>query len=242
MHVWALAALVIEAMALVGVLGILITRRTHIAFAVGFNTMVVVAALYIFTAPPVRARHLIMLAMVLLYAAHMNWLLLFKSRQTAIGKIDTRLPPAQKLLMAVLLTNAVGWAYCLPFYFGARRTAPLSLMDGLAVLVYIVGTVIHFGSDYQKQRFKGRPGTKGKLLTTGFWGLCRHPNYFGDFLIYIAFALIGGSLWGWIAPLVNFLQYRFDAIPKNERWAAEHYGAQWEAYRKRVRMFIPFLY
>ena len=108
--------------------------------------------------------------------------------------------------------------------------------------VYVVGTILHFGSDYQKHGFKAKPESKGKILDTGFWGLCRHPNYLGDFLIYVGFAILGGHLLGWIAPLLNFLQYRFDAIPKNEKWAEEKYGKEWQAYAKRVKMFIPYIY
>ncbi len=70
--------------------------------------------------------------------------------------------------------------------------------------MYGIGTLVHFGSDYQKQRFKARPESKGKLLKTGFWALCRHPNYFGDFLIYIAFALIGRAHMGMGGTGVEF--------------------------------------
>ena len=242
MSMWTLNAVIIEVMALLGVAGVLITRRTNLAFVAGFNTMLLVTAVYVFKSPPLNARQIIILAMVLIYLTHMNWLVLFQSKHTAISKLDTKIPPSQKYVLPVLLTNAVGWGYCLPFYFGARNTAALNWVDGLAVLTYVAGTVIHFGSDYQKQRFKARTDSRGKLLNTGFWALSRHPNYFGDFLIYVAFALIGGSVWGWIAPVLNFIQYRFDAIPKNEQWAKEHYGAQWEDYCKKVKMLIPFLY
>jgi protein-S-isoprenylcysteine O-methyltransferase Ste14 len=71
--------------------------------------------------------------------------------------------------------------------------------------------------------------------------LSRHPNYFGDFLIYVSFALLGGSVWGWVAPLAILLQYAFDAIPKSERWAAERYGSEWEAYTQRTKAFVPFV-
>ncbi|MEJ2483452.1 MAG: hypothetical protein P8049_10155 [Gemmatimonadota bacterium] len=57
----------------------------------------------------------------------------------------------------------------------------------------------------------------------------------------IAFALLSRTAWGWIAPAANLVQYAFDAIPKNERWAAQRYGAEWEAYRARTRTFIPYL-
>ncbi len=242
MKVWLWNAILIEMMALAGFLGVRRTRRTHVAFAIGFNTMLPVAGLYILAFPPLTVRHIILLVMVLLYLAHMNWLLLFQSRHTAIPKLDAGISAFQKSLLPVVLTNTVGWGYCLPFYFAARKHTPLGWQDGIAVLVYAIGTLIHFGSDFQKKRFKARADSEGKLLQTGFWALCRHPNYFGDFLIYLSFAWIGGSVWGWVAPVLNFVQYRMDAIPKNERWAAARYGPRWEAYKKRVKMFIPFLY
>ena len=242
MSMWILNAILIEAMAIIGIVGILVTRRTNIAFAAGFNTMLLVTGVYVLKSPPLNARQIIILVMVLIYLGHMNWLLLFQNKHTAIAKLDTKLLPFQKYLLPIMLTNIVGWGYCLPFYFGAQKVTTLGLADGIAILVYVVGTIVHFGSDYQKQRFKARAGAKGKLLETGFWALCRHPNYLGDFLVYIAFALMGGSVWGWVAPVLNFVQYRFDAIPKSERWAEEHYGTQWKEYSKRVKMLIPYVY
>ncbi len=109
MSVWVLNAILIEAMALVGVIGILVTRRTRVAFAVGFNTMLSVTGVYVLTAPPLNARQVIMLVMVLMYLAHMNWLLLFQSKRTAIPKLDAQVLPSQKYLLPVLLANAVGW-------------------------------------------------------------------------------------------------------------------------------------
>lgn len=242
MSVWALNAILIEAMAAVGALGVGITRRTSPAFAAGFNTMIVVAGVYVLSAPPLNARRIAILVMVILYLIHMNGLLVLGRRYTALGKLDAKLSLSQKYALSFVLTNTVGWVYSLPFYFGAGWPGPLDALDLTAFGVYALGTILHGGSDYQKQRFKARPESRGKLLDTGFWALCRHPNYFGDFLIYVAFALIGHSLWGGIAPLANLLQYLFDAIPKNERWAAERYGAAWEAYARRTKKFIPYIY
>ncbi|HHS98368.1 MAG TPA: DUF1295 domain-containing protein [Chloroflexi bacterium] len=242
MNLWLLVAILIEGMGILGVLAVWRTQRTDGAFVVGFNTMLLVTGVYVWRAGPLDPRKIALLVMVVVYLLHMNSLLLFQRRQTALPKLDTHLPPFQKYILPFMLTNAVGWGYCLPFYFAARRTGPLNWLDYAAFGVYVVGTVIHIGSDYQKARFKARPDTKGKLLDTGFWALCRHPNYFGDFLTYIAFALIGGSVWGWISPLLNFLQYLFDAIPKNEKWAAARYGEAWERYVRRTRKFIPFIF
>jgi steroid 5-alpha reductase family enzyme len=189
----------------------------------------------------VSPRAMLVVAMVAGYLLRMNWILFVWSPQTAVSKLDEHTPVAQKLFLPFILANTVGWAYCLPLYYATWNSEPLGVTDAVAVGVYVFGTVLHFGSDYQKRRFKLRPEMKGKLLDTGFWSLCRHPNYLGDFLIYVSFAVVGGSVWGWIGPLLNLLQYAFDAIPKNERWAAQRYGPAWEAYKARTSAFIPLV-
>jgi steroid 5-alpha reductase family enzyme len=237
---WIAVAVAIESMALIGVVSVIVTKRTHGAFLAGFNVMALVMGLFVLHAG-LTPRTGLVLAMVGVYLLHINWVLLAWSDQTAVSKLDRKSPTSQKILLPVVLANTAGWAYCLPLYFATVRTAPLGLTDGVAVGVYLVGTVFHFGGDLQKRRFKLMPGTQGKVLDTGFWSLSRHPNYFGDFLIYVSFAVIGGSPWGWIAPLVNLAQYAFDAIPKSERWAGERYGAEWTAYTARTKAFVPYM-
>lgn len=237
---WILVALAIEAMAFIGAVGILVTRRTQLAFVTGFNTMAPVTALFVWYAG-ITSRSVLLAAMVALYLIRMNWILLIWTGQTAISKLDEHTPGPQKLLLPFVLANTVGWAYCLPLYFASRNAAPLGLNDAVAVAVYALGTVFHFGSDWHKRRFKLKSANEGRLLDTGFWALSRHPNYFGDFLVYVSFAVLGRSIWGWIGPALNLLQYSFDAIPKNERWAATRYGPAWDAYTRRTKAFVPFL-
>ena len=237
---WVLVAAVTECMALAGVISIAVTKSTRIAFVLGFNTMALVTGIYVWRYG-LAIRSVIVLAMVVVYLARMNWMLLVWSKQTAMEKLDRKLPPAGKFAIPLVLANTVGFAYCLPVYFAVRNTHPLAIEDAVGIGIYAVGTVIHFGADYQKRRFKSQRGTEGRVLDVKFWALCRHPNYFGDFLIYMSFALMSHSIWGWIAPFVNVLQYAFDAIPKNERWAAERYGRAWESYRTRVKAFVPYI-
>jgi steroid 5-alpha reductase family enzyme len=237
---WLLTAAAIEAMALVGIAGVLATGRTRIAFVAGFNTMALVTGVFVWDGV-LGARTAVVGAMVIVYLLRMNWVLFVWSGQTAVDKLDRTTPTVGKLALPVVLANTVGWAYCLPLHFAVQRPGPLGLLDVAAIGVYAVGTVFHLGSDLQKRRFKLRSDTGGLLLHSGFWSLSRHPNYFGDFLIYVSFAVLGGSVWGWAAPLANLLQYVFDAIPKNERWAAERYGAEWESYTARTKAFVPYV-
>jgi steroid 5-alpha reductase family enzyme len=237
---WMLTAIVIALMTLIGVVSVLVTRGTKAAFVTGFNTMALVTGIYAWHGEW-SARAVLVVAMVFVYLARINWTLLGWSRQTAISKLDHRITGVERALLPVILTNTVGWVYCLPFYFALRNPAPPGAGAALALALYVLGTVFHFGADYQKRRFKLRESNSGKLLDTGFWALCRHPNYFGDFVIYISFAVAGASVWGWIAPFANLLQYIFDAIPKNEKWAAQRYGREWDAYRARTKVFVPYL-
>lgn len=236
---WTLIIIAIAGMTLLGVLSVLATKSTYISFLAGFNTMGLVTVIYIWYGMG-DVRSIIVAVMVGIYLLRMNWVLIMWTGHTTLVKLD-RTSTFHKILIPVVLTNTVGWAYCLPFFFATRDPAPLGLRDFVALAVYIIGTIFHFGGDYQKQRFKARQVSDGRLLDTGLWTLCRHPNYFGDFLIYISFAVIGGQTWGWIAPLLNLLQYASDAIPNNERWAAKKYGPLWKEYKAKTKVFVPFI-
>lgn len=236
---WFYILLAIEGMTLLGLISVLATRRTWFAFLLGFNTMALVTALYALYGT-MSTRTVIVIVLAALYLLRINWVLVRWTDNTALGKLD-RTPRWQKLLIPVVLTNTVGWAYCLPFFFATRDGSPLGPGDAAALAVYVAGTVFHFGGDWQKQRFKADPANRGKLLDSGLWSLCRHPNYFGDFLVYVSFAVLGGAAWGWIAPVFNFLQYVSDAIPRSEKWAARKYGEAWDEYKAKTRVFVPFI-
>ena len=72
---------------------------------------------------------------------------------------------------------------------GQHRQRP----DAFAViglLVWIVGFVFEVTADSQKSRFNADPANKGKFIQTGLWSLSRHPNYFGEIVLWIGVALI----------------------------------------------------
>jgi steroid 5-alpha reductase family enzyme len=232
---------VIEALTVLGVIATALTKSPRASFIIGFNTLLPVTAIIVAFGEGALWRQVMILGFVLIYLIRMNWVLFVWYNNTAASKLDEQLPPAALYALPVVLTNTFGWLYCLPFFWAVDRAGPFDGFDAAAITVYILGTVFHLGSDYQKRRFKLQPDSPGKILKTGFWGMSRHPNYFGDFLIYVSFALVSASPWGLIAPLANALQYFFDAIPKSEKMSSERYGAAWREYRERVRCFIPYL-
>jgi steroid 5-alpha reductase family enzyme len=81
----------------------------------------------------------------------------------------------------------------------------LGCYDLIAVIIWLTGFAFEAGGDYQLTRFKADPANKGKILTSGFWNVTRHPNYFGDAAQWWAFyllALLSGAGWTMISPLI----------------------------------------
>jgi steroid 5-alpha reductase family enzyme len=60
--------------------------------------------------------------------------------------------------------------------------APLSAVDGVALLLWGVGFAFECTADLEKFTFRGKPENKGRFITEGAWRFCRHPNYFGKCL------------------------------------------------------------
>lgn len=85
--------------------------------------------------------------------------------------------------------------------------------DFLGLILWTFGFVFEAGADWQLQRFKAIPENRGKLLTTGFWALTRHPNYFGDACVWWGFYCFALSAdFGWMSilgPLVMTLFLRY---------------------------------
>jgi len=240
MSPWIWIAIVTEVLAVAAWVATATTRQVRFTFLFGFNVMLPVAAIHLLSGDAPMWRGLVALGTVVLYLADMNVVILGWTRHTAMSKLDVHLGLAEKHVLPFLMTNAAGWIYCLPFHYVAHRTGPFDLLDASGLLVYAAGTVVHFLADLQKKRFKDHPENRGRLLDSGLWRYSRHPNYFGDLVVYVGWAVMCGSPWGWLCPAANLLQYTFDAIPKNEAWAAEHYGQDWADHTARTSRLIPW--
>ena len=107
---------------------------------------------------------------------------------------------------------------------------------GLCISLYAFGLFFHFASDMQKHTaLKLRPG----LITDGLWSRCRNPNYFGELLIYLGFGLLAMH-WAPLAVIALFIAVIwYPNMRRKERSLARY--PEFEEYRKRSKLFIPFL-
>jgi steroid 5-alpha reductase family enzyme len=106
-----------------------------------------------------------------------------------------------------LLQGVLMWLISAPL-LGAQfepNHQELSIMDGIAFLVWLIGFTFEAGGDWQLTVFKSNPENKGKVLNRGFWRYTRHPNYFGDAAVWWGFGLFSVSAGNYYSVLGSLL-------------------------------------
>jgi len=95
-----------------------------------------------------------------------------------------------------LLQAVVLWIVATPLYLAHLAEAPheLTVLDWLGVLLWLVGFTFEAVADWQLIRFKRDPANRGRGMDRGLWRTSRHPNYFGETVVWW-----GSSSWRWPA-------------------------------------------
>ena len=126
----------------------------------------------------------------------------------------------------------------------------LDIFAIIGFLVWVLGFSIEVAADVQKSRFSANPENKGKFIQTGLWSRSRHPNYFGEIVLWAGVAIIALPVlsgWQWIAMIspifVTLLLTRVSGIPLLEKKADQKWGGQedYETYKKSTPVLIPRL-
>ena len=154
-------------------------------------------------ASPFSWRASIVLALVAIWSLRLSWHI--QSRNQNHGE-DFRYQALRKrtgpnfwiisLFSVFLLQAGLSFVVALPMLWIATMSPGTSLgvIDYLGISIWLCGFLFESVSDLQLRRFKSDPSNKGKLLTTGLWSLTRHPNYFGDALLWWGIFVISLSL------------------------------------------------
>jgi len=118
----------------------------------------------------------------------------------------------------------------------------------LGFLVWAFGYFFELIADAQKNAFRGDPANKDAFISTGLWAWSRHPNYFGEIVLWLGVAIIAlPVLRGWalvtlISPLWVIVQLTLiSGVPMLERKAEQKWGGQpdYEAYKANTPALIP---
>ena len=118
----------------------------------------------------------------------------------------------------------------------------------IGVIVWLFGFIFEVVSDFQKTKFKSNPKNNGQFIKNGLWSVCRHPNYFGEIVLWIGISVIAfPNLENWqhvslISPLfVYLLLTKISGINLLEAKAEKKWGTsdEYKKYRSQTPQLIP---
>jgi steroid 5-alpha reductase family enzyme len=130
----------------------------------------------------------------------------------------------------------------------AHNPRPLGVLDALGIAVLGVSVIGEGIADTQLRRFKAKAGNQGRVCDSGLWAWSRHPNYFFEWIVWFAYALMaidpaGGFAWGWAAfaapAFMYWLLVHVSGVPPLEAHMIRAREAAYRAYQARTSTFFP---
>ena len=153
--------------------------------------------------------------------------------------------PFVSLGTVFVLQGVLMWIISLPLQaahaLGTDRD--LTWIDALGVGLWAVGLAFEATADAQLVRFKRSPANVGQVMDRGLWRYSRHPNYFGDFVLWWGFGLVAlsaGAWWALAGPTVmSVLLMKVSGVTLLESTIVERRPA-YRAYIERTSAFFPW--
>jgi steroid 5-alpha reductase family enzyme len=217
----------------------------------GSLTYISITILAALVSPVVDDRTVLLVAVVLIWATRLGTFLFGRIMKTGEDeRFDTIKTSFLRFLLTwtvqglwVTFTAAAAWAA-----ITAETRRPLGWFALMGFLIWAFGFGFEVLADAQKSAFKADPSNDGDFIDVGLWRWSRHPNYFGEIVLWVGAAIIAFPvLRGWqlmtlISPLYVTAQLVLvSGIPILEKRADERWGGEedYEAYKERTPVLIP---
>lgn len=216
----------------------------------GSITYISVTIIAVLAGPTVDGRSILLFTLVVIWAARLGTFLFRRIHKA--GK-DARFDEIKPSFARFLLTwtlQGLWVTLTLSAALAAITTTTrreLGLFALIGFLVWGFGFAIEVIADLQKSRFRAHPENKGKFIHTGLWAWSRHPNYFGEIVLWFGVAMIATpALQGWqyvtlLSPVfVTLLLTRVSGVPLLEERADAKWGGdpEYEAYKASTPVLV----
>lgn len=219
---------------------------------IGYGGAVLIAvASMALVAPPLTTASFVVCLLVALWALRLGIRIYIKNfgkpedfRYRAWRESWGRFFFVRSFLQIYMLQGAVAFIIALPILLSlAFPERIIWAVYFLGVALWCIGFIFESIADLQLDRFIKNPQNKGSIMTVGLWRFSRHPNYFGESLMWwgLAVACVGLTstfALGFLSPiLITFLLLKVSGVPMLEkRWEG---NPAWEEYKARTSVFIP---
>lgn len=150
------------------------------------------------------------------------------------------------LFKVFLLQALFLWAIALNVQLGVAASAPshFTRFDLLGLLIWSIGFMFEAVADWQLAAFKSDPANHGRTMRKGLWAFSRHPNYFGEILVWWGVFMITlsqpANLWTVISPvLITLVVLKMTGVPLTEKHISQK-RSDYECYRKKTNAVVPW--
>ncbi|MEU9194548.1 DUF1295 domain-containing protein [Streptomyces hundungensis] len=224
-------------------------RVVDIAWGIGF-TAVAVVAYTVSAGHGDETRRLLVTLMTSIWglrlAAHIAWCGRGHGEDPRYERMLNKAPGSRNtyaLRMVYLLQGGLIWLISLPVQAAQLTPGPLGVADVIGGVLWAAGLLFESMGDFQLARFKADPAHHGRIMDRGLWAWTRHPNYFGDFLVWWGlFALACGTWQSAVVSLVSPLLMSFLLTRgSGKRLLEQHMKDRpgYTAYAARTSGFLP---
>jgi len=219
----------------------------------GSLTYLTVTALAVLMSPVKDFRSLILLVLVTIWALRLGIFLFTRIKKAGEDRRFRELKTSFPKFLMTWTLQGLWVTFSLAAALAVITSDVRVGFDAFAVIgiiIWIIGFSFEAVADRQKSAFKEDSSNKDKFINTGLWSLSRHPNYFGEIILWVGIAVIALPVlsgWQWvtlISPVfVTILLTKISGVPMLEKRADEQWGGQpdYEAYKTNTSVLIPML-
>ena len=226
-------------------------QTEHYFDLTGSLSYISAVAVAVFMHPFLDLRGLLIAVLVAIWAIRLGSFLFLRVKKA--GQ-DRRFTELKKRFWRYLFTWTLGGAWVFITMAAALASItsmtqrPLDIWVGIGLLLWIVGFSIEVMADRQKTEFRNEADNAEKFITTGLWRYSRHPNYFGEIVLWLGIAIIAfPTLVGWqyaalISPIfVTFLLVKVSGVKLLEESGQKRWGSDptYQTYVANTSVLFP---
>jgi steroid 5-alpha reductase family enzyme len=221
-------------------------KLTDAAYALSF----LVLAVFGYLSGDATAQRLLVTGMVALWAFRLGGFLLYRIQKTGRDqRFDAWRNNFWLLGRFWVLQAVTAWVVLLPLLLALNNpNINLTALSCIGIVLWVFALAVEAVADIQKFRFTQNPKNKGKWIAEGLWSWSRHPNYFGEILVWVGtylavFSTLTGveRVIGLVSPLSIAAVLLFaTGIPILEKQADKKWGkeAAYKEYKKRTSILV----
>lgn len=196
-------------------------------------------------------RHVLITILVTLWALRLSGYLLIRNwgkkedvRYTKMKERWGRLTPLYSFFIVFMLQGFLILVIGYPILIiNISSASGLTMLDYAGITLWILGFLFETIGDWQLFLFLKKPDNHGKIMMKGLWRYTRHPNYFGETVLWWGIWLIALNvpygLSSIISPLsITYLLLYVSGVPLAERYLQQLEG--FDSYQSQTSIFIPW--